>query len=55
VGKPVLREFTVNHEKTLLSRPVETAEAFIDKRVYWLTVEKIAPLEGTAKGFSIAE
>jgi hypothetical protein len=41
---------SLNHEKTLLSRQVEAADAAIDALVYelyGLTVEEIAIVEGT--------
>ncbi|MDP2796528.1 MAG: hypothetical protein Q8N94_03350 [Methanoregula sp.] len=47
-----LQDATLDHEKTLLSRQVEVADAAIDTLVYELyelTGEEIAIVEGTGK------
>jgi hypothetical protein len=47
-----LQDATLDHEKTLLSRQIEAADAAIDKLVYelyGLTAEEIAIVEGSAR------
>lgn len=44
-----LQDAPLNHEKTLLSRQVEAADAAIDKLVYGLKEEEIGIVEGRDK------